>query len=1027
MDSHTPEHPGEEPGDDLRTQLSVTLAQLRAAERREARAVARMVSLQQATTELAAALTADEVTGTLLRASQRGLGAAAGVVYGPFVSGRAALLGSHGATLGPERDSLRAEEPLPLAWAMTHGEPLWLESYERLIERFPVLAHVTTPAAKLQSVVALPLLHAGRVLGGFALSFHEPQHFDEVDRSWLSTLAAQCAIAAERVRLYAAEHEARSEAEMLVRLGEALSEARLDMTALAQRMTDEATKLVGASFGAFFRNLVDQEGESYLLYTLSGAPRAAFATLGLPRNTPIFAPTFAGEGVVRLADVTKDPRYGTMAPHHGMPKGHLPVVSYLAVPVVSRGGGVLGGLFFGHPEPDRFTEQHERLVKAFANSAATAIENAQLYHAQKTAEAKQREVVEKLTQSLAFSELVTGVLAHDLRNPLSAILSAAEAAAHHARQADMARVERALKRIRNSGERMARMVAQLLDLTRIRSGGGIQVERRPVDLLVLVSSAMEELEAAQPGVRFQLVQRGGTAGEWDSDRLAQVLSNLLGNAMQHGDADTPITVTIDGSAPELLTLSVHNAGHVPAELIPTLFRPLQDVKVASEGSSGLGLGLFISREIATAHGGSIELSSSAATGTEFVLRLPRTSAPAGREPVSSQPAPLAEVPAALSEPTWELGSASERAKKFQLLVESVEDYAIFMLDPKGRVATWNAGAERIKGYQAREIIGHHFSRFYDEADVNSGVCEMELEVAEREGRFEAEGWRYRKGGTRFWANVVITALRDESTKIVGFAKVTRDLTQRREFEQERVRRAEAEAAVKLRDEFLAIASHELRTPLTILQLQLEALQEFGSNFEPRFVRNLQRAKRSSEALSALIEAIFDASRISTGGLVLSREPLDLGQLVAGVVERVQPAVDAAGASVISSLAPAVQGEWDRSRLEQVVAHLLWNALTYAAGAPVRVGLRVDQGQAELQICDGGPGIPEAALSRIFERFERASSSRHYSGFGLGLYFVRQIVLGHGGQVSARNLPEGGACIEVRLPLGSANVEPAVEP
>jgi PAS domain S-box-containing protein len=1020
-----PAEPSQESSDELRAKLSAALGQLRAAERREAHAVSRMLELQRATTELAAALTADDVTETLLRTSQRALGAAAAVVYGPFEGGRAALRGSHGATLSAERDSIGEEEPLPLAWAMAHREPLWFETYEQLIERFPGLGHIATPAAKVQSVVALPLLHAGRVLGGFALSFDEPRHFDDVDRNWLSSLAAQCAIAAERARLYAAEQEARSEAEMLVRLGEALSEARLDMNALAQRMTDEATKLVGAGFGAFFRNLVNEEGESYLLYTLSGAPREAFAKFGLPRNTPIFAPTFAGEGVVRLADVTKDPRYGTMAPHYGMPKGHLPVVSYLAVPVVSRSGAVLGGLFFGHPEPNRFTEQHERLVQAFANSAATAIDNAQLYDAQKMAEASQRELVEKLTQSLTFSELVTGVLAHDLRNPLSAILSGAEVAAQHARLGDTERVERALKRIRKSGERMARMVAQLLDLTRIRSGGGIQVEPGPADLLVLARSVMEELEAAQPGVRFQLAQRGGTTGEWDSDRLAQVLSNLLGNAVQHGTRDAPITVTIDGTAPELLTLSVHNAGHVPAELVPTLFRPLQDVKVASEGSSGLGLGLFISREIATAHGGSIELSSSAASGTEFVLRLPRSGVPLAREPASSPLSAPAQAPT--SEPTWELGSPSERAKKFQLLVESVKDYAIFMLDPKGRVATWNAGAERIKGYLAREIIGHHFSRFYDEVDVKSGVCDLELEVAEREGRFEAEGWRYRKDGTRFWANVVITTLRDESTKVVGFAKVTRDLTQRREFEQERLRRAEAEAAVTLRDEFLAIASHELRTPLTILDLQLEALQEFGANLEPRFVRNLERAKRSSAALSGLIESIFDASRISSGGLVLSREPLDLSQLVATVLERVQPAVDAAGASVASFLAAAVQGEWDRARLEQVVAHLLWNALTYGAGAEVRVSLRVDQGEAELQVCDSGPGIPEDALSRIFERFERASSSRHYSGFGLGLYFVRQIVLGHGGQVSARNLPEGGACIEVRLPLGSATVELAVAP
>ena len=133
--------------------------------------------------------------------------------------------------------------------------------------------------------------------------------------------------------------------------------SQLDLDALVQSVTDAATELSGARFGAFFYNVIDEQGESFLLYSLSGAPRDAFEKLGLPRNTPIFEPTFRGLGIVRSPDITQDPRYGTMLPHHGMPGGHLPVRSYLAVPVVSRTGDVIGGLFFGHPETNVFTER----------------------------------------------------------------------------------------------------------------------------------------------------------------------------------------------------------------------------------------------------------------------------------------------------------------------------------------------------------------------------------------------------------------------------------------------------------------------------------------------------------------------------------------------------------------------------------------------------------------------------------------------------------------------------------------------
>jgi PAS domain S-box-containing protein len=216
-------------------------------------------------------------------------------------------------------------------------------------------------------------------------------------------------------------------------------------------------------------------------------------------------------------------------------------------------------------------------------------------------------------------------------------------------------------------------------------------------------------------------------------------------------------------------------------------------------------------------------------------------------------------------------------KRFRLLVESVRDYAIFMLDPEGRIVSWNLGAERIKGYRADEIVGEHFSRFYPPEDVAAGKPARGLEVAEREGRVEDEGWRVRKDGSRFWANVVITALRDAGGRLVGFAKVTRDLTERKRAEEDRLRlareqaaRAEAEAAVRARDEFLSIAAHELKTPLTPLQLQVQLLVhslrkgELTTLPPERLGAMLESAERQSKRFASLIEKLLDLSRIAAG-------------------------------------------------------------------------------------------------------------------------------------------------------------------
>ena len=356
------------------------------------------------------------------------------------------------------------------------------------------------------------------------------------------------------------------------------------------------------------------------------------------------------------------------------------------------------------------------------------------------------------------------------------------------------------------------------------------------------------------------------------------------------------------------------------------------------------------------------------------------------------------------------------AETFRALVEAVRDHAIFMLDPTGYVTTWNDGASRINGYAADEITGRHFSTFYPPEAIAAGKCEWELEVALRDGRFEDEGWRVRKDGTRFWANVVITPLRDPSGIHVGFAKVTRDLTERRAAEDAKIELARTQEALRLRDELLSIASHELRTPLVALKLQVDSLRIHGTSLDPRQVSNVERAGRNIQRLTDLIAALLDVSRIASGKLTLATKPIDLGVLICDAIDRLDESAHEAKCMIVSDIAPGIVGTWDPLRIGQVVSNLLSNAFKYAAGSRVDVKLARDGNEAVLLVQDRGPGIPAEHLHRVFGRFERAAASRNFGGMGLGLYVAREIVLAHGGTIEAHVREGGGAVLEVRLPI-----------
>ncbi|HSU41752.1 MAG TPA: ATP-binding protein, partial [Polyangiaceae bacterium] len=454
----------------------------------------------------------------------------------------------------------------------------------------------------------------------------------------------------------------------------------------------------------------------------------------------------------------------------------------------------------------------------------------------------------------------------------------------------------------------------------------------------------------------------------------------------------------------------------PSERLRRLFAPFEDNASRKHGGSGLGLGLFIAHELARAHGGSLEAQSSPETGTTFTLTLPRRAAL--RAP-PSRPGALSAAPDDDDFDAWQRSmTLGETGEKFRLLVESVKDYAIFMLDTHGRVATWNAGAERIKGYQAREIIGQHFSTFYGRDDVTSGLCERELAIAASEGRLETEGLRVRKDGTTFWANVVITALYDERGTLTGFAKVTHDLTERRRLEEERLRRAQAEEAVRVRDEFLSVASHELRTPLAVVELQLDALEAQLSSREPSLARTLSRARRGTSQLTRLVDSLLEATRIATDSFTLFRETFELSRALGACLDTLRKPAELAGCELTTSLEGPLVGNWDRRRLEQLVTNLVWNAFTYAPGAPVHVGATCDGGAVVIEVSDHGPGIAKADAERIFDRFERACATSEFSGLGLGLYVVREIADAHGGSVSVDTAPGRGARFMVRLPTGT---------
>lgn len=365
----------------------------------------------------------------------------------------------------------------------------------------------------------------------------------------------------------------------------------------------------------------------------------------------------------------------------------------------------------------------------------------------------------------------------------------------------------------------------------------------------------------------------------------------------------------------------------------------------------------------------------------------------------------------LTERQESLEALRQSEERFRLLIESVSDYAIFMLDPAGRIVSWNTGAKRIKGYEAEEITGQHFSRFYTAESIADGMPERLLRRAMEKGSSEDEGWRVKKNGDVFWASVLITLVTDDHGQHRGYVKITRDLTERKRTQQ-------LAQASERKDTFLATLAHELRNPLAPMAPGVEVILK-APHDTGRVVQIASMMRRQVGQMSRLIEDLVDVSRMTTGKITLRRTTASLTDVLESAMEAARPFIESKGHRFTLRLPPdLVEIDVDQPRLTQAVTNLLINAAKYTpARGQVELIATCTSGRIlEITVRDNGIGIRADRLESIFDMFNQGDAGAS-EGLGIGLTLVRTIVELHGGNIVARSAGEGaGSEFTLYLPV-----------
>lgn len=599
-------------------------------ERFRAQAAARAERLLTVTAAIAGAVGADEVFEALVERVADAVGASSAALWlADHDQQLARLMRARGYSPAARQqlEALPLGNPgtVPAVDCMQRGEPIWISSQQELFQWYPHLTTVAT-AGRGYRIACLPLIANQQALGSLALTIEqgeggpEEQEFlllvsryasqalvrlhllqaERKSRDVADAAAARLGVAAaENSRLYQESLESKKQAEQLYRFAQSVVSAER-----VEQVFDAALAAIQVSLGAERSAILLRDGEGVMRFRawreLSEHYRSAVEghspwPADATDPQPLLVPDVEqAEGLAGYLPLFRRERIGALA--------FFPLIN---------SGRLLGKFMVYHASPHAFVVSDVATARAIANHLASVV--------------VRFSVIDELEETVRYNELFAGILAHDLRNPLGAIITAAQLLLMH-REGEGAKTEREAKplsRILASGQRMTAMIEQLLDFTRARSGGGIMVESRPTNLAELCAQAIGEIELTHPERRIEQTSTGDPNGTWDAGRLLQVLSNLLANACQHGVPHTPVVVGIDGSDQRQVTVEVHNQGAIPAAMLGELFDPFRSTRHQRQRSRGLGLGLFIVREIVRAHGGTVTVSSTELDGTTFAIQLPR--------------------------------------------------------------------------------------------------------------------------------------------------------------------------------------------------------------------------------------------------------------------------------------------------------------------------------------------------------------------------------------------------------------------
>ncbi len=372
--------------------------------------------------------------------------------------------------------------------------------------------------------------------------------------------------------------------------------------------------------------------------------------------------------------------------------------------------------------------------------------------------------------------------------------------------------------------------------------------------------------------------------------------------------------------------------------------------------------------------------------------------------------------------------ASDELARYKLLVDSIQDYAIFMMDPHGYIQTWNKGAQKNKGYTASQIIGKHFSIFYAPEDIAAGKPSKELEIATNFGRVEDEDWRIKRDGTRFWASVVITALRDPNGNLVGFAKVTRDLTDRKRYEdallnaniQLKAQQKELQLLNESKDDFISLASHQLRTPATVIK---QLLGLFVEGFIPDVAEDhmsiIKKAYDSNDRQIQIVNSLLKVAQVDAGNVKLQLTDCDINQLAEDVVAEFSDTVAERRQTIaFQTNASDAAVRADAKHLRMALENLVCNATKYTAqGGAIRIVVARKGNAVRIEVIDNGVGIAAQDIGNLFEKFRRLPNilSDEVGGTGLGLYWANKVISLHGGTIEVMSKPGRGSTFTINLP------------